>query len=151
MWYDVPPNFSPVQALVFTQNSVKTKVCNEEKLQGKQTREERQNTHKHTTFTLLLFCSSLEHPLHRFHPLFSPTQALVFALHTQKQASVSYGNKGQTWSAPPLTQLIPSSSSLCTRHLCLRPPLAHRTHPPTQKLTHCFITNPLAAQRHLSP
>ncbi len=113
--------------------------------------EERQKTHKRTTFTLLLLSSWLEHPIPRFHPLFSPVQALVSALHTQKQVSVSYGNTGHTWSAPPLTLFIPSSSSLCTRYLCLRLPLAHRTHPPTQKLTHCFITNPLAAHRHLSP
>jgi hypothetical protein len=86
-------------------------------------------------------------------PTFQPGTGPCFRVAHAKTSvvSVSYGNTGHTWSAPPLTLFIPSSSSLCTRHLCLRLPLAHRTHPPTQKLKHCFITNPLAAHRHLSP
>ena len=127
MGEDISTIFSPAQALLLTQNSVKIQFCPEEE-KKKHACEKGQYTHKTPPSAPFAIVPDLKHPPHKFQTLFSPVQALVFALHTLKQVSVSYGKTKETWSAPHPYLLQPSSNSRRTTPLCLRPPLTHRTH-----------------------
>lgn len=64
--------------------------------------ERRDTTHtKASPSPLFSFVPAQNMPSPEFPPLFSPVEALVSALHMQKQVSVSYGNTAKTWPAPP--------------------------------------------------
>ena len=64
--------------------------------------ERKDTTHTKTSPSpLFSFVPAQNTPSPKFPPLFSTVEALVSALHMQKQVSVSYGNTAKKWLAPP--------------------------------------------------
>ena len=125
-------NFQPGTALTFDAKQRDNSVLSRGEKKKKHACEKGQYTHKTPPSAPFAIVPDLKHYPHKFQTLFSPVQALVFALHTLKQVSVSYGKTNETWSAPHPYLVQPSSNSRRTTSLCLRPPLSHRTHPPPQ-------------------
>jgi hypothetical protein len=105
--------------------------------------------HMDTTTSLFLF--SVPHP-NSIPPVFATLtnthEALVLALHTRKQVSLSYVTQPPNASPSPPNLFKHSSTSLATTHLRLRLPLPLRTHLTARNKTLPFILNFLSHQRH---